>query len=55
MIQRTRKTAGGSLSATGVILGIVAGLVGLVVNLSVVMEATGWGFWGGVVAEYSFQ
>ena len=49
-----RKLGGGAFQGFGCVIYGIAGLVGVAINISVVMEATGWGFFAVVLAIMFF-
>lgn len=54
MLGWLRNAVGSGIVGLGVFIWIGAGIAALIVNLIVVMEATGWGFWAVVVGLMLF-
>ena len=53
-VQKIRRSVGGAVGGLATIFYMIAGMVSLAVNLAVVVEATGWGFFGVVVGVFFF-
>lgn len=49
-----RKAAGSGVSGLGGVLYLLVGLAGIVINLSVIVEATGFGFFAVVLGIFVF-
>ena len=54
MIKKVRTSVGGGVTCIAYISYIILGLAGVAVNLSIVMAATGWGFFGVVLGIFFF-
>lgn len=53
-VGRARRALGGTLGGFGCLLCGLLGLAAIVVNLIVIFEATGWGFWAVVLGLFLF-